>query len=109
MTIPENSKTFDLTFEPPMHPGRIMKALLMPQRKLGLETVSVKSGLSLAWLNDFTHGDAEMTRGMRSPLRNVFGEAANTLYRMQLTYNYYQLHGKRPPGYRRDQDGQPSF
>lgn len=99
MTNSSNSESVSVDLGPPMHPGRIMKTLLLSQPEFSLETVSAKSGLSVAWLKDFADGNAEMTRGTRSQLRNVFGEAANTLYRIQLTYNYYQLHGERPRQY----------
>lgn len=99
MTNSSNSANLGVDFGPPMHPGRVMKTLLLSQPEFSLETVSAKSGLSVEWLKNFADGNAEMTRGMRSHLRSAFGEAADTLYRIQLTYNYYQLHGEMPRQY----------
>lgn len=87
----------DLNSIPPIHPGRAMAEVLMPQRRMSLEAVSEKANLSVSWLSAFAEGRADMTWDAQKKLKSAFGEAARTLYRMQRTYSYFQTHGHRPP------------
>lgn len=91
------TESIDLTSKPPLHPGYMMSKVLMPQRELDLQTIASKSGIPFATLNEFASENGQMTLEMRNKLRGVFGEAANTLYRMQFSYDYFRTHGRRPP------------
>lgn len=87
----------DLTNVPPIHPGKMMKDVLLHNHNLDITTVAHKVGIPEATLENFANGQGKITEEMRDQLRDLFGVAANQLYEMQKTYDYFSAHGHRPP------------
>ncbi len=84
----------DIRTKPVIHPGLIFEKFLLNKRDP--QEVAKASDIPVHDLQQFAAGRTAMTEDFRKKLEPLFGEAANNLFRIQASYDYFQEHGKRP-------------
>ena len=80
-----------------VHPGDWMKSEVIEPAGVGVSALAAACGVSRQAVSALLNGRARMSAEMALRFHKLFGISAETLLRMQVTYDLAMLHDHQPP------------